>query len=170
MYLTNTTKEKGFTLIELLVVIAIIGLLSSVVLASLNTARTKARNTKQLSTIKQYSIALELLFDDNDQYPTHTNNPAVAWSCLGENYSDGNCWYGSWDEYVPLNTSLLQYLPVLTAGDLIANREGYIYRCIPADCSGYEIRWMMEGTDQSCGAGTVRDPNDSGATYCQLVR
>lgn len=37
------TKNKGFTLIELLVVISIVGLLSSVVLASLNTARDKGR-------------------------------------------------------------------------------------------------------------------------------
>lgn len=62
-------KNKGFTLIELLVVIAIIGLLSSVVLASLNTARAKGRDAKRLSDIKQLQIALELYLDDNGSYP-----------------------------------------------------------------------------------------------------
>lgn len=61
--------RKGFTLIELLVVIAIIGILSSVVLASLNSARTKARDTRRIADLKQLQIAMELYFDANGSYP-----------------------------------------------------------------------------------------------------
>ncbi|MEK9161552.1 MAG: prepilin-type N-terminal cleavage/methylation domain-containing protein [Patescibacteria group bacterium] len=60
--------KRGFTLIELLVVIAIIGILSSVVLASLNSARAKSRDAKRLSDIKSLQLALELYFDQNKEY------------------------------------------------------------------------------------------------------
>ncbi|MFC1594821.1 type II secretion system protein [Patescibacteria group bacterium] len=58
-------KRKGFTLIELLVVIAIIGILASIVLASLNTARSKARDARRVADIKQLQLALELYADSN---------------------------------------------------------------------------------------------------------
>ncbi len=64
-------KNKGFTLIELLVVIAIIGILSSIVLASLNTARVKGRDAKRVADIKQIQTALEMYADSNNgAYPT----------------------------------------------------------------------------------------------------
>lgn len=63
------STKRGFTLIELLVVIAIIGILSSVVLASLNSAREKSRDAKKVSDIKQVQLALELYFDSNSEYP-----------------------------------------------------------------------------------------------------
>lgn len=61
--------QAGFTLIELLVVITIIGLLSSVVLASLNTARQKARIARAQSDLKQLQLAFEMFLDDRNEYP-----------------------------------------------------------------------------------------------------
>ncbi|HET8575276.1 MAG TPA: type II secretion system protein [Candidatus Paceibacterota bacterium] len=63
-------NNKGFTLIELLVVIAIIGLLASVILASLSTAREKSRDARRLSDVGQIRIALEGYNDDHGGYPT----------------------------------------------------------------------------------------------------
>ena len=53
----------GFTLLELMVVIAIIGILSAIVLVSLNTARIKARDVRRVTDIKQIQEALELYYD-----------------------------------------------------------------------------------------------------------
>ncbi len=58
--------NKGFTLIELLVVIAIIGLLSSIVLASLQTARSKARDVQRLGQLRAVEKALVLYSLDNN--------------------------------------------------------------------------------------------------------
>ena len=56
-------RNKGFTLIELLVVIAIIGILSSVVLASLNTARDKGSDAAGKADVNQARVAAEVVFD-----------------------------------------------------------------------------------------------------------
>ena len=63
-------KNSGFTLIELLVVIAIIGLLSTVVLTSLNSARKKGRDTRRVEDIASIRQALEVYYDKNGTYPT----------------------------------------------------------------------------------------------------
>jgi prepilin-type N-terminal cleavage/methylation domain-containing protein len=60
---------KGFTLVELLVVIAIIGLLSTLAVVSLNSARTKARDARRQSDLKQVSTAMELYNSENNAYP-----------------------------------------------------------------------------------------------------
>ena len=70
-------NQKGFTLIELLVVIAIIGILSAVVLASLNAARQKSRDGKRVSDIHQLQLALSTYFDNNQAYPTTAEGIAI---------------------------------------------------------------------------------------------
>ncbi len=70
--------NKGFTLIELLVVIAIIGVLASIVLASLNTARKKSRDTRRVADMNQAKLALELYYDSNRRYPSTASTEGTA--------------------------------------------------------------------------------------------
>ena len=72
-------SQKGFTLIELLVVIAIIGMLSSVVLASLSSARKKSRDAKRLSDMQQVRTALELDYNDHNAYPVSDYDGCGGW-------------------------------------------------------------------------------------------
>ena len=63
------TEKKGFTLIELLVVIAIIGLLSTLSIIALNSARARARDAKRISDVRQIQLALEMYYTENNDYP-----------------------------------------------------------------------------------------------------
>jgi prepilin-type N-terminal cleavage/methylation domain-containing protein len=76
----NSHKD-GFTLIELLVVISIISLLASVVFASLNTARGKARDARRKEDLHQMQTALELYYDTFGGYPSSAC-PAVDYRIL----------------------------------------------------------------------------------------
>ena len=62
--------SAGFTLIELLVVIAIIGLLSSVIFASLGAVRAKSRDARRKVDLRQVVNALEFYYDKYGGYPT----------------------------------------------------------------------------------------------------
>lgn len=87
-------KSKGFTLIELLVVIAIIGILATIVLVSLNTARQKARDTRRLGDLRQIALALELYYDDAtpNSYPAAGGTGSCAdaeWTSLSTALTGG---------------------------------------------------------------------------------
>lgn len=73
-------------MIELLVVIAIIGLLSSIVLASLDTARAKARDAKRVSDFHNFNTAMELYYTEHGQYPPSPNYCLSA-GCSSEDHN-----------------------------------------------------------------------------------
>ena len=76
-------NKKGFTLIELLVVIAIIGLLSTLAVVALGSARQKARDAKRVSDLKQIQTALELYYTDKNAYPPAPNPNVLGGAAAG---------------------------------------------------------------------------------------
>ena len=82
-------KNKGFTLIELLVVIAIIGILSSVVLASLNSARNKGSNTATKNNLANMRAQAELFYDTGNTYASLCDQPTIAQMIASANNSSG---------------------------------------------------------------------------------
>jgi prepilin-type N-terminal cleavage/methylation domain-containing protein len=113
-------KVRGFTLIELLVVIAIIGLLSSIVLASLNMARGKGNDAKRLSDLQELQRSLELYYDDHNAYP-----------------STGGGWYGNCSGFGSHGTSgssgwipslAPTYIPALPLDPKQTSSACYLYR------------------------------------------
>ncbi|MCX6799899.1 MAG: prepilin-type N-terminal cleavage/methylation domain-containing protein, partial [Candidatus Falkowbacteria bacterium] len=95
-------NKRGFTLIELLVVIAIIGLLSTLAVVALNNARTKSRDARRVSDIRQVQSALELYFNDNNSYPASVTGTHPGGDCLST-AGFGSCSGTTYMTKVPAN-------------------------------------------------------------------
>jgi len=117
-------------LIELLVVIAIIGLLATIVLVSLNTARQKARDTKRLSDLKQIQLAVEMYYDANGHYPVR--HAYTTGSQCGSHWCD-------------LENDLSNYISTLPRDPLgLQNVHRYSYDGGQGDDYGYGLMCRFE--------------------------
>jgi len=70
-------EGRAFTLIELLVVISIIGLLASIIFASLNATRSKSRDARRRADLRLLVNGLELFFNEYGVYPCGDANAQV---------------------------------------------------------------------------------------------
>lgn len=109
--------ERGFTLIELLVVIAIIGLVASVVLVSLDTARAKARDARRSEDLENIRLALELYYNDYGSYPV--TSPRFD-TCNGD-------WDPTFQSILAPYISVLPVDPLNVVGGPCANNHYYVY-------------------------------------------
>lgn len=108
-------RKRGFTLIELLVVIAIVGLLATIVMVSLNSARAKARDAKRKADLRQMAIANEMKYDSESAY------------------ADTAGWLTNW---TPNSNPLAPtYIPALSADP--GGNGGVSYQYWRKDYSGY---------------------------------
>lgn len=157
------TKQRGFTLIELLVVISIIGILSSVVLSAMNTARTKSRDAQRVRDLTEMRKALELYYDRNGRYPgSGLAEYSSAASSPGWNSASNPL-------YAVVTQGFLSRLPVdpknTPSGNYAyGNSTDYAYYyAVNASGSMYELVTRLEtsGNPSSC---QVR-----GTTYCASV-
>ena len=136
---SKRNSARGFTLIELLVVIAIIGLLSSVVLASLNTARAKGRD----AAIKSEVLELRTLY--SEQFADTGSDAVLQVSAYGgwvsnpsnPSYSAYGCSGTS-----PSGTYASQFLQVCTA--LISNET--------PTCGPSAYACLLAGSNQPGGS------------------
>lgn len=142
----NQKFLTGFTLIELLVVVAIIGLLSSIVGVALNNSRTKARDARRVSDMKQAKSGLDLYFSHGAGYPdtaTWTAATSSSLSCSGVSIMR-----------IPIDPVSASYVYTYTASGNLLSGCGTIVR------SDYELEFYIENKakyyimDED---GTVRD-------------
>lgn len=108
-------KQKGFTLIELLVVIAIIGILASVVLASLNSARSKGNDAAIKSNLSNIRAQAEIFYDGNSlSYDGLCGNANVSSAVTAAGNASGitascNASSTAWVVTVPLKSTPATY-------------------------------------------------------------
>lgn len=144
--MTHNTNPRGFTLIELLVVIAIIGILSSVVLSSLNVARSKGNDAKRFSDLHQIATALELYRNSNTAYPAHDGATQVNNS---------------------LNTVLAPtYIKTVPVDPTRTGSSGYRY-CTGGSAQGYTLMTIPESTGNWCSISLGTDDCGWSAAYAQ---
>jgi prepilin-type N-terminal cleavage/methylation domain-containing protein len=115
------TKSKGFTLIELLVVVAIIGVLSTVVLASLSSTKTKALEAHYKQDMNAMRKTLEIYRLDNGTYPV-----VSFWLGIARNF--GSKTTSGPNAYIPgLVPNYILELPAVD-GSIGSSAIGYAYR------------------------------------------
>lgn len=82
------SNKKGFTMIELIVAFAIIGILVTIVYASVGESRKKARDVQRVSDLQQVQLALRLYKDVHGFYPGFQNDGSGTFVPTGE-YDSG---------------------------------------------------------------------------------
>jgi len=140
------SQSKGFTLIELLVVIAIIGLLSTLAVVALNSARQRSRDAKRVSDIRQIQTALELAFSETNNYPVGAS------TVLGSASADVLCNATGTAQFQADTSGCTTIYMGLVPSNPSPNGVDYSYTA-DGSTGVYQILFNLEGATGQLGAG-----------------
>lgn len=128
--------QAGFTLIELLVVVSLIGILATLVIANMNSARERARDAQRKSDLRNIQTGLRLYYNDNGGYPIKSEIDA-AW---GLEWADNG----------------VTYMNILPNDPL----DGQVYTYTYTDSENYTLKACLENksddkgvADGTCASG-----------------
>lgn len=168
-------KNKGFTLIELLVVITVIGLLSSIILVSVEDARNKARNNRKNQIVNQYVRAASLYLEKYGEYPD-PGSVNFDW-CLGPYSATDKCYQGFIAYDATLSSMFAEFIPGPPADDTTIipgttyGYKGILYQCaskVGGDCKRYRFAWLLKGMNTTCAGNADGTTSVSGNKLCRL--
>ncbi len=120
--------KRGFTTIELLIVVGIVGLLSTILLINVNSARVRARDVQRVADIKFIQTQLALYKDKNGKYPLSplkSGGSVRIWSST----------------ILGIPASQLPVAPQPPDGDCIGAENKYMYRSL--DGSSYGLTFCI---------------------------
>ena len=157
-------NKKGFTLIELLVVIAIIGLLATIAVVALGTARKSSRDSKRIGDVKQIQTALELYYNAENSYVGCAADSQVNLmdACVGGVAFEANYMTGINNVKDPSSPAM-----DCTAANCDATSTDtceYEYLDNDADTSSYNIYFYLESDSGSLLEG-CQSANPSGIVH-----
>jgi len=138
---------RAFTLIELLVVVSIIGILTSLVMSNMNSARERARDTQRKSDLRSIQTALRLYYNDKGRYPCHDSSYQIR--ACGIQATCGDVTACAWDSQWAIGTTV--YMNKLPNDPL----PGVDYKYTYIDDDSYTLDACLENKSDDKGQTTA---------------
>ena len=169
--------KKGFTLVELLVVMSIIGVLAAMLYGGFFTSRTRGRDAARKQHLKELANALEMFYDDYEQYPPVSGGLISACPYNSTTQTGSPCDWGATLSFADdKGTVYMRQIPI----DPVSSSRNYYYRVVGTSRQAFQLYSHLENTEDinciggqaNCGVDQLNltpDPNCGTSLFCNYA-